>query len=278
MAAGDQAALANASALVTLDVDPEWIWDHSEYDMLAAVARGPVMAYVNTNAAMQQYAGGVFPAGSCSTHVNHIVLVVGYSQSEKVWIAKNSWGEQWGEGGYYRLPFTGDGPGPCGLYQFAFSLEPRFTNLNLNLAKPVRLSANTTVNGTDANTNTTKVVNAGGDTTNTTRAADSGLESSNTSSLLSASSNSSANVTAQVFLDSDTSSADTNNVTESSASKAADDTSSLSDADSAAANPTISEPTATDNESPPPTTPPPPQHDDNTTTTSTRRSRSTRLV
>lgn len=47
------------------------------------------------------------------------MVVVGYGKDaethEDYWLLKNGWGEQWGEGGYLRLPRGLPGNGACGL-------------------------------------------------------------------------------------------------------------------------------------------------------------------
>ena len=35
----------------------------------------------------------------------HCVAVVGYEDSESSWIVRNSWGKEWGDGGYFYLPY-----------------------------------------------------------------------------------------------------------------------------------------------------------------------------
>ncbi len=35
----------------------------------------------------------------------HAMLMVGYDIPAKVWIVRNSWGQNWAEGGYFKLPF-----------------------------------------------------------------------------------------------------------------------------------------------------------------------------
>ena len=46
----------------------------------------------------------------------HAVAVVGYDDGQRCWIVKNSWGTNWGEGGFFRI-----GYGECGLdTQFPF--------------------------------------------------------------------------------------------------------------------------------------------------------------
>ena len=37
--------------------------------------------------------------------VGHCMLIVGYDTGGQYWIARNSWGESWGDGGYFRIPF-----------------------------------------------------------------------------------------------------------------------------------------------------------------------------
>jgi len=39
-------------------------------------------------------------------HVNHAMLCVGYDNSKKVFIVRNSWGKNWGDNGYCYIPFS----------------------------------------------------------------------------------------------------------------------------------------------------------------------------
>ncbi|KAL2939274.1 Cysteine protease RD19A [Bienertia sinuspersici] len=61
---------------------------------------------------MSTYIGGVSCPLRCSDDLEHGVLLVGYGSAgyaskrrkeEPYWIIKNSWGDYWGENGYYRL-------------------------------------------------------------------------------------------------------------------------------------------------------------------------------
>lgn len=64
-----------------------------------AVARQPVVAAVDSSN-WGSYRGGIF-SGPCGRQLNHVVLVVGYTSG--YWIVKNSWGANWGNGGYILL-------------------------------------------------------------------------------------------------------------------------------------------------------------------------------
>jgi KDEL-tailed cysteine endopeptidase len=63
---------------------------------------------------------GVF-VGPCSNDwINHDLAIVGYvgkgNDQDKYWIAKNSWGEDWGQRGYVWLKKdVADSKGICGI-------------------------------------------------------------------------------------------------------------------------------------------------------------------
>lgn len=42
------------------------------------------------------------PEGPCA----HAMLIVGYDEDDKTWLVKNSWGADWGEKGYVRIPYS----------------------------------------------------------------------------------------------------------------------------------------------------------------------------
>ncbi|XP_076252091.1 digestive cysteine proteinase 2-like [Rhynchophorus ferrugineus] len=67
---------------------------------------GPISGAMDASN-LQFYAGGVFRDDDCDTsgYVNHGILVVGYGNEagRDYWLIKNSWGKEWGEGGYFKL-------------------------------------------------------------------------------------------------------------------------------------------------------------------------------
>ncbi|TXG61663.1 hypothetical protein EZV62_013026 [Acer yangbiense] len=63
------------------------------------------------------YKGGVFTSTTCGStpmDVNHAVLAVGYGVEDDVpyWLIKNSWGDSWGDNGYFKMEF---GKNMCGV-------------------------------------------------------------------------------------------------------------------------------------------------------------------
>ena len=57
----------------------------------------------------------VMRAFICLQDVNHAVLAVGYGIENGVpyWLIKNSWGEEWGDKGYFKMEF---GKNMCGKF------------------------------------------------------------------------------------------------------------------------------------------------------------------
>ncbi|CAN1824198.1 Cysteine protease RD19A [Linum perenne] len=96
----------------------------SDEDQIAAnlVKHGPLSIGINA-IFMQTYIGGVSCPYICPKSQDHGVLLVGYGaagyapirlKEKPYWIIKNSWGENWGEGGYYKI-CKGTGKNLCGM-------------------------------------------------------------------------------------------------------------------------------------------------------------------
>merc|ERR1712088_619136 len=64
---------------------------------------------------------------------NHAVLVVGYGHCNKenldYWIVKNSWGEKWGMGGYFKIVRGRDEVGIESMAQGSFVVPPYYRNV-----------------------------------------------------------------------------------------------------------------------------------------------------
>jgi cathepsin X len=82
-------------------------------------ARGPVAVLVNGKA-LHEYHGGIFADCTASNVTTHVVSIVGWGHTTRTivdddnndgekedlqmyWIVRNSWGEYWGEMGYFRI-------------------------------------------------------------------------------------------------------------------------------------------------------------------------------
>ncbi|KAG8064015.1 hypothetical protein GUJ93_ZPchr0004g39216 [Zizania palustris] len=94
-------------------------------DQIAAnlVKHGPLAIAINA-VFMQTYIGGVSCPYICGKHLDHGVLLVGYGSAgyapirfkeKPYWIIKNSWGENWGESGYYKICRGPHAQNRCGV-------------------------------------------------------------------------------------------------------------------------------------------------------------------
>jgi C1A family cysteine protease len=72
-----------------------------------AIAKyGPVIAAMRVFDDFSYYQSGIYKVTNGATfEALHAVCVIGYSDTGKYWIVKNSWGTGWGEGGYFRIAY-----------------------------------------------------------------------------------------------------------------------------------------------------------------------------
>jgi len=92
----------------------------NEHALLDAVANQGAVA-IAYNAGTQghaSYRSGILDVPNCGNNPTHATLVVGYGTEggKDYWIVKNSWGEGWGEKGYFRLA---RGKNMCGVADWA---------------------------------------------------------------------------------------------------------------------------------------------------------------
>jgi len=68
-------------------------------------ARGPIACGIDATAKFEAYTGGIFKEFSLLPAINHIISIVGWGEEdgEKYWIGRNSWGDYWGETGWFRI-------------------------------------------------------------------------------------------------------------------------------------------------------------------------------
>jgi len=94
------------------------ITSNSSAALKTAIADGPVAVSIEADTIpFQFYGGGVFNSATCGTELDHAVVAVGYGTDPRggdYYIVRNSWGAQWGVGGYIHIAIV-DGPGICGI-------------------------------------------------------------------------------------------------------------------------------------------------------------------
>lgn len=51
------------------------------------------------------YTGGIIPNNVIAPNADHAAVIVGWNNTDSYWICKNSWGDTWGEDGYFRIEY-----------------------------------------------------------------------------------------------------------------------------------------------------------------------------
>lgn len=104
---------------------------NEELMKMELVRNGPMVVAFEVYPDFETYRGGIYHHTGLRSKfnpfmlTNHAVLAVGYGfdkdTGEKYWIIKNSWGENWGENGYFRIR---RGTNECNIESIAVSAKP----------------------------------------------------------------------------------------------------------------------------------------------------------
>ena len=104
--AGDQKCRTCSDAAARTTKIKAWASLTSTPQMKLWIAeKGPVSACFTVYEDFRYYKTGVYRHVSGAQLGGHCVCVVGYSDSDGAWIARNSWGSKWGENGYFRIGY-----------------------------------------------------------------------------------------------------------------------------------------------------------------------------
>jgi cathepsin X len=77
-----------------------------EFNMMAEIyARGPIPCDIDSGP-LHEYLGGILDCPEPSDATNHVISIIGWGETDSglpYWIGRNSWGEYWGEQGWFRI-------------------------------------------------------------------------------------------------------------------------------------------------------------------------------
>jgi C1A family cysteine protease len=91
-----------------------WSWVSNDIASIETFLQsGPVVAAIDVYTDFFTYSGGVYTHKTGSLAGGHCISIVGYNNTGRYWICKNSWGSWWGEQGWFRIAF-----GECGIEDY----------------------------------------------------------------------------------------------------------------------------------------------------------------
>ncbi len=101
--------------------------------MKQAIMKAPIAGSMDIYQDFLYYSKGVYQHVSGARLGGHAIMITGWDDSQNCWIAKNSWGENWGDRGFFRVKY-----GQCQIDTYvAYGLQVAASNDPLNPPAPV---------------------------------------------------------------------------------------------------------------------------------------------
>jgi C1A family cysteine protease len=81
-----------------------------------ALKKGPLITSMTVYEDFLTYSSGIYKSVSSKSVGGHAVSIVGYSDEERYWLVRNSWGEDWGDHGFVKVSWDDkSGVGSTGI-------------------------------------------------------------------------------------------------------------------------------------------------------------------
>ncbi|MBN1903214.1 proprotein convertase P-domain-containing protein [Candidatus Sumerlaeota bacterium] len=95
----------------------------NEIKVKNALMEAPVVVLMDVYEDFLVYSGGVYERVTGSLLGPHAILLIGWDDAQDCWICKNSWGESWGESGFFRIRKSN--MGNSNFPDYAYRFYPR---------------------------------------------------------------------------------------------------------------------------------------------------------